>query len=112
MRMWMVDSKLLCNKHLLGEHGELHKFLNNWTKKHAITGRIAINAIEPMSYEKRHTELAQEMLSRGMNHQSPLVQPDFSYLPPEQQHYEVNQKQSLGLLHEKCEKCRERGFIQ
>jgi hypothetical protein len=26
MMMWMIDPVLLCRKHLLGEHGEIHKF--------------------------------------------------------------------------------------
>ena len=25
MRMWMLNPELLCKKHLLGAHGELHK---------------------------------------------------------------------------------------
>ena len=84
MRMWMVNPQLMCNKHLLGEHGELHKFLHNWVKHHKIDGRISGNA---------------------MNHRSPLEQPDFSYLPVEQQNYRVDKEQSLLLLHTRCEAC-------
>lgn len=105
MRMWMIEPKLLCNKHLLGEHGELHKFLHNWIKHHKIDGRISGNAIEPLAYESRHNELAQEMLNRGMNHKSPLTQPDFSYLPEEQRNYKVDTVASLAMLHERCVNC-------
>ena len=108
MRMWLVNPILLCNKHLLGEHGELHKFLHNWQKKHKIDGRIAGNAMEPMSYKSRHDELAQEMLNRGMNHKSPLEQPDFSYLPEYQRNYKVDTVASLAMLRERCVNCRER----
>lgn len=107
MRMWMINPKLMCNKHLLGEHGELHKFLHNWQKKHKIDGRITGNAIEPLSYKSRHDELAIEMLNRGMKHNSPLEQPDFSYLPEEQRNYKVNKEQSLALLYDRCINCRE-----
>jgi len=34
MRMWMVDPRLLCNQHLIGEHGEIHKFLPSFRKGH------------------------------------------------------------------------------
>lgn len=106
MRMWMVQPQHMCRKHLLGEHGELHKFLHNWVKKHSIGGRIAGNAIEPSSYKARHDRLAAEMKIRGFNHQSPLEQPDFSYLPQEQQAFRVDIDQSYSLLIERCPDCR------
>ena len=79
MRMWMIDPKLLCRKHLLGEHGEIHKFRHCFEKKYKMAGRMG--QIEPVSMESRHDELAEEMKRRGYNHQSPYEQPDVSYLP-------------------------------
>ena len=108
MRMWMINPKHMCNRHLLGEHGELHKFMHNWQKRHKIDGRIAGNAIEPMSYQERHESLAREMTARGFNHKSPLNQPDFSYLPLEQRLFAVDREASLKMLIERCEHCRER----
>ena len=32
MRMWMIDPKLLCRKHLLGEHLEIHMFVGTINK--------------------------------------------------------------------------------
>lgn len=32
MRMWMIDPKLLCRKHLLGEHNEIHKHLPSFRR--------------------------------------------------------------------------------
>jgi hypothetical protein len=94
----MVPPSYLCNQHLLGEHGELHKFLPSWQRKVRINGRIAGNAIEPMSYVTRHDALAEEMLIRGMQHRSPLTPPDFSYLPIEHQAFKVDVQQNLLLL--------------
>ena len=34
MRMWMISPEWLCRKHLIGEHGEIHKH-------HSIAKRIA-----------------------------------------------------------------------
>lgn len=76
MRMWMVNTKLLCNKHLLGEHSEIHKHRHNFVKGHSIEGRRG--QIEPISMEVRHNELEAEMILRGMNAKSPYVQPDLS----------------------------------
>lgn len=106
MRMWMIDPRVMCRQHLIGEHGELHKFLNSWRKRHGVTGRVAGNAMEPESYKARHDELAAEMSRRGMQHGSPLEQPDFSYLPPEHRFYKVDREASLRLLVGRCEKCR------
>lgn len=106
MRMWMINPELLCKKHLIGEHGELHKFLHNWKKKHKIDGRISGNAIEPLSYKKRHDDLAKEMLHRGYNHNSPLQQPDFSYLPEDQLNYKVDVNLNKDILYKRCETCR------
>lgn len=107
MRMWMVDPRGMCQKHLLGEHGELHKFMHNWIKQHSIAGRISGNAMEPLSYKTRHDALAAEMLRRGLKHASILEQPDFSYLPPYHRAYRVDVGANLALLHERCSQCKE-----
>ena len=47
--------------------------------------------LELSSYQSRHDEIATEMLSRGMNHKSPLPElPDFSYLPRHQYEAKVD----------------------
>ena len=107
MRMWMVNPKCMCRKHLLGESGELHKFMHNWKKKHSISGRIKTNAMEPLSYKKRHDKLAKEMIRRGYNHKSPLQQPDFSYLPKEEREYKIDLKENERELKHRCPECRE-----
>jgi len=106
--MWMIDPKHLCNKHLLGEHGELHKFIPSFNKKHRIDNRVSpVVQIELTSYQSRHDELAEEMLSRGMNHKSPLPKlPDFSYLPREQFEAKVDRVTSKIDLFERCNNCR------
>lgn len=107
----MIEPSGLCNQHLLGEHGELHKHLWCWKKKFSIDGRIAGNAIEPMAYKKRHDELEAEMKARGMNPRSPLEQPDFSYLPDQKREFKVDVSAARELLLNRCECCRSRaGF--
>lgn len=70
MRMWMIDPSLLCR---MGCHGEIHKHRHNYVKKHRIDGRIyPVVQIEPASMKIEHDRLAEEMIKRGYNHQSPL----------------------------------------
>jgi len=109
MRMWMIDPKLLCTQHLLGEHGEIHKHRHNFVKHHNIRGRISPTVqIEPESMKYRHDELAEEMLRRGMNHKSPYEQPDLSYLPNELRYAKVGIEVSKRDLCNRCEACAER----
>lgn len=77
--MWMVDPRLLCRKHLLGEHSEIHKHKHNFEKGHRITGRLRpVVTIEPANMESRHNQLAKEIKRRGYNHKSPYTLPDLS----------------------------------
>jgi len=105
MRMWMVDPKILCKKHLLGEHGEIHKHRHNFEKKHSMNKRIEFGQIEPSSMKIRHDVLAEEMLRRKYNHQSPYEQPDISYLPESQQTFKVDIDYSLKDLISRCPDC-------
>lgn len=109
MRMWLINTELLCRKHLLGSHSELHKFRPSFIKQYRIDGRVyPIAQIEPASMERRHNELAEEMLRRGYNHKSPYKQPDISYLPNWQQNAKVDPWQSINELKRRCPDCRER----
>ncbi len=65
MRMWMVNPKIMCNYHLLGEHRELHMLLGSLKKRRSITGYIKSNCIEPLSIKDRHDALVEEMKRRG-----------------------------------------------
>lgn len=105
----MIDPKLLCKRHLLGEHGEIHKHRHNFEKHHKIDGRIYPTVlIEPANMKNRHYELAIEMVRRGYNHMSPYVQPDISYLPIEQQNAKVDLAYNLKDLANRCAECEKR----
>jgi len=104
--MWMIDPLILCDKHLLGEHGELHKHRPSFVKRHSIAGRYG--QIEPLAMRSRHDALVREMLRRGMSHASPYEQPDLSYLPERDRTGTVDHGESLALLVERCDVCRER----
>jgi hypothetical protein len=75
MRIWDLDPHLLCDRHLLGEHRELHAIWSILTSgrsgyaNHPETrrwrGRLA-------ALYARHDQQADEMARRGFRHASPL----------------------------------------
>lgn len=106
MRMWMVDPALLCDRHLLGEHGELHKHRHVFVERRSIAGRVGSDVqIEPESMKSRHDALADEMLRRGMRHESPYEMPDLSYLPKEHREARVDRREAMAMLARRCRTC-------
>ncbi len=73
MRMWMVRPSLLCRKHLLGEHLELHMLVGAIKQRKSLQGFLDGGLVEPQSIRRRHAELVREMRARGYHHKSPLV---------------------------------------
>lgn len=77
MRVWDVNVKHLCRKHLLGEHRELHGLWNILTKhggkggysQHPETKRWIGKT---QALYNRHEALVKEMEKRGYNHRSML----------------------------------------
>lgn len=78
-RMWLINPKKLCDKHLKGEHGELHQLVGT-IKNHpygeaVVKGHIRENNIDLDKVVSRHEELVEEIERRDlMNHQSSLEQ--------------------------------------
>jgi hypothetical protein len=107
--MWMCDPRILCRKHLLGEHGELHKHLPAFNRGVRVEGRFyPVVQMQFKGYRKRHDALAKEMIGRGMNHRSPLPDTAFKANYPEYWDTVVDREQSLKDLIGRCSRCRER----
>lgn len=75
MRMWMVPPELMCRRHLLGEHNELHMLAGSLMRGRHLDGFLAKRLLEPSALRERHEALAAEMTARGYRHASPL--PEF-----------------------------------
>ena len=112
MNQWLgIHPSELCRQHLLGVHGELHKFLPSWKKRQDCTNRVTLGQMQCVGYAERHLEIADEMLRRKMNHRSPLEQPDFSYLPVHVSTGIVSSEQHQANrteLARRCSECRKR----
>ena len=109
MRMWLVDPKLMCNQHLLGEHCEMHAFIGTIIKGTSIEGYINKGLIEVDKIYERHSDLADEMTQRGMKHKSPLP---FMVINQFWLRFnnpgKVNIEANLVELSNRCPKCRKR----
>ena len=82
MRMWCVDPKCMCDKHLLGEHLECHMFMGSILKRRSLEGYIQKGFLDTTLLLSRHEELAIEMQHRGMHHASPLDSDPLNYVRP------------------------------
>jgi len=98
MRMWMVDPRFMCDRHLLGEHYECHMFAGCINKKKTLSGYIAKQLFDPASLTSRHNQLVKEMKSRGFSHHSPIDKYKGISSP-------INSDDSLHDLLTRCKAC-------
>jgi hypothetical protein len=110
MRMWNVDPKYMCRKHLLGQHVELHMFKGSITKGKSMKGYIENDLLEPLYIEEYHDMIVKEMESRGMNHKTPLTirMSDLELLPSEYIVHKIDRKASGIELYRRCKECEHR----
>jgi len=81
-----VDPAIICRKHLIAEHAEIHMFVGTIEVKKQLDGYATGNCLDISKLKHRHDVLAAEMLKRNYQHYSPLPQGrinelDLSYLP-------------------------------
>ena len=107
MRVWDLPPQLLCNKHLVAEHFEIHTIwsvltrgLKGWAR-HPETlrwqGRLR-------ALYRRHEADVEEMQRRGFCHRSPLDE-SLATGEPEQAEYVDAPEEQARLLRERCEGC-------
>lgn len=108
MRMWMVDPKIMCRQHLLGEHLETHMIIGALKKGINWERFIKSNCIELTSVQDRHDELAEEMKRRGYQHKSDM-EFDYSLLDTYDEvtvNCGVDRDKSKKLLLSRCKECK------
>ncbi len=104
MRQWLVNPKLLCRKHLLGEHVEHHMFMGSIKKGISVEGFLRDGLLEPKTLHSRHDELVEEMKRRGYNHKSPLPDVDISHL----RDGKISLTRNIEDLKNRCVECAKR----
>lgn len=112
MRMWLCDPKILCQKHLCGMHVELHMFVGSMKRKIKMDGFIKNNLLEPLKLKECHEDISSEMMNRGYNHKSPLLDNDIrkalENLSIDQLNYRIDKNNSLNELLSRCPLCKKR----
>jgi hypothetical protein len=108
MRMWLVNPRIMCRQHLLGEHVELHMLCGTLRKGISVQGYIDDGLVNLLQIHRRHRYLVREMTRRGYNHKSPLpagirqiVARDYY-----QNTGEVNVEANMQELARRCKECR------
>lgn len=96
----MVDPRLLCRRHLMGEHYESHLIVGSINKKKSIKGFVESGLIDTTMLRTRHSQLAAEMVRRGYNHNSELPQ----FVDPVVGYIDI--AANLVELRTRCEDCR------
>jgi hypothetical protein len=108
MRMWMVSPHLLCKKHLLGEHYELHMLVGHLRKGHSINGYLLKRLVDPSSIFERHQTLEREIRLRGGNPSSPLSESECTSFAKWFGVVAIDPGESMSVLSERCDECRNR----
>ncbi|MDD2201977.1 MAG: pyrimidine dimer DNA glycosylase/endonuclease V [Firmicutes bacterium] len=101
--MWNVHPRLMCRKHLLGEHVEMHMFAGTLVRGMSIQGYIDGGLVEVENIRRRHDELAEEMKARGFKHASPLRDDCPTFCAGR-----VDAKANIIELARRCPECAER----
>ena len=101
MRMWMINPRLLCRNHLLGEHNEIHKLVGCLRLNRSIRLYLEKGFLEPQNIISRHNQLANEMLRRNYQHKTPIDVLTTQHIG------KVNRNKSVMDLISRCKVCKE-----
>ena len=104
MRQWLVEPELVCRQHLLGEHVEHHMFIGSISRGKSVKGFLRDGLLDPKTLRTRHAQLVDEMIRRGYNHKSPLIDIDISHLPDGK----IDIDRNIEDLRNRCEECAKR----
>jgi hypothetical protein len=102
MRMWMVNPRIMCRQHLLGEHAEIHMFIGTLNRKKSVKGYLQKGLLEVHNLHSRHNELVEEMKRRGYRHHSEVEE---KWKTANMRGF-IDRKQSLEELINRCSKCK------
>ena len=73
MRMWLTDPRVMCTKHLLSEHLEIHMLSGQIKKNKSLDGYVTKGLIDLDKLIPRHEEIVDEMKNRGYKHNTWLT---------------------------------------
>ena len=98
----MVNPKIMCRQHLLGEHVEIHMFAGTLSRGKTVKGYLEKGLLEVHSLYSRHEELVREMKRRGYKHCSAM---DAKWMSAERLGV-IDQEKNLEELLRRCSRCK------
>ena len=106
MRMWMVDPRIMCFKHLCREHCEVHRLVANLRKGRDVRSYLLRQVLDISSIYIRHKELEDEIMARGGKLDSPLSAAECIAFARWYGSTTINIGRSLADLSDCCKECR------
>lgn len=106
MRVWDISPKKLCNKHLFGEHRELHaiwSILVNDKKGYRQHPETKRWVGKTKALFKRHEKLVKEIKRRGYRHDSPLDKELAIGKSRQRAYVNTRREQKIILKHKDCD---------
>jgi len=100
----MVNPRIMCRQHLLGEHVEIHMFIGTINRNKSIKGYLEKGLLEVHNLYARHEELVKEMKRRGYNHCSE-VNEKWKVV---EKFGSIDRKKNVNELINRCSKCKSR----
>ena len=100
----MVNPRILCRNHLLGEHAEIHMFVETISRGYSVKRYLEKGLLEVHSLYDRHEELVREMKRRNYRHNSEIDKK----LKQAEQLGSIDKDKNFRQLLDRCSRCRER----
>ena len=100
----MVNPRVMCRQHLLGEHAEIHMFIGTISREKSVKGYLQKGLLEVHNLYLRHEELVEEMKRRGYVHCSDL---DGKWRSVERSGF-IDRSKNLVELVMRCSRCKRR----
>jgi len=102
--MWMVNPRIMCRQHLLGEHVEIHMFIGTINRNKSVKGYLQKGLLEVHNLYSRHADLVGEMKRRGYNHCS-KVNEKWKFV---EELGAIDREKNVNELVNRCSKCKSR----
>ena len=100
----MVNPRIMCRQHLLGEHVEIHMFIGTINRNKSVKGYLQKGLLEVHNLYARHADLVEEMKRRGYNHCS-KVNEKWKFV---EEVGAIDREKNVNELVNRCSKCKSR----
>jgi hypothetical protein len=99
MRMWCIQTHLMCKRHIVQEHADMHRFERAVKEGKDMSMYTETGHLEQDYIVKRHDELVKELGRRDISHKTPLKLSEQPYVGI------VRSRRNQMELRKKCDAC-------